>query len=349
MNPIVTAIITVVVFLLIIMIHEFGHFLAAKAVKIKVEEFAIGFGPSVYKKQGKETLYSVKAFPIGGYVKMLGEDDSSDDPRAFNNKPAWARFIVMAAGAVFNLISGLIVFFFIYLSLNTYPTLEIGSFTTDIPNAPAATVLKEGDVITALNGKRLWGYQDFKFLMSYENDGSPVTLTVKRGGEKQDIEITPVLHEGSYYLGFMPSSKNMTPFAAVKCAVNETFYVMRLVIYSLGMLISGKVPITSMSGPIGTGSVIGEAASAGLELGFFGMLSNLFNIFALLAVNIGLFNLIPFPALDGGRIFFLLIEIICRKPIPAEKEGMIHAVGLILLLLLMVFVTTSDIFKLFGG
>ncbi len=340
MNVLLTTLLTIIIFMFIILVHEFGHFIAAKSLGVLVHEFSIGFGPAIYKKQGKETLYSVRAFPIGGYVQLEGEDEKSDNPKSLSNKPVWARFIVMAAGATFNLILGFIVFLFMYLQTPAYPELTVGSVTTDIPNAPAVSVLKENDEIIAINGKRLWYYKDLKFIMTSEADGSPVTLTIKRDNARLDVVLTPVLHEGAYYFGFQPKQTEMTFGNALKYAFCETFFVIRLVIYSLMMLITGKAPITEMSGPIGTGTVIGEAAKAGLP--------NLFNIFALLSVNIGIFNLIPFPALDGGRIFFLLIEMIRRKPIPPEKEGMVHFIGMAFLLLLMIFITTSDIYKLFG-
>ncbi len=340
MNTLFTVLLTIVIFMFIIMVHEFGHFIAAKSLGVLVHEFSIGFGPVLFKKQGKETLYTVRAFPIGGYVKLEGEDESSDNPRSLSNKPVWARLIVMAAGATFNLILGFVVFLFLYLSTPTFPELTVGGLSTDIPNAPAVSVLKAGDEITAINGKKLWYYKDLQFIMQNETDGGEMTLTIRRDGVKQDVTITPVIYEGRYMFGFVPKRSEITFGSAIKYAFCETFFVIRLVIYSLMMLITGKISVTEMSGPIGTGAVIGQAAAAGMP--------NLFNLFALLSVNIGIFNLIPFPALDGGRIFFLFIELIRRKPIPPEKEGMVHFVGLALLMLLMIFVTTSDIFKLFG-
>ena len=204
---------------------------------------------------------------------------------------------------------------------------------------PTVETLQPGDEIVSFNGKKMWYYKDLSFVISMESDGSPIDLTIKRGGEYKDVTITPVYSEGRYLIGFRPQYEDVGFFDAIKYGVIETFFTMRLVLYSLMMLITGKVGIGDMSGPVGASTVIGEAAAAGLP--------SLFNIFALLSVNVGLFNLIPFPALDGGRIFFLLIEMVRRKPVPPEKEGMVHFVGLVLLLILMLFVTSSDIYKLF--
>lgn len=334
-----TIIVAIAVFMLIILIHEFGHFVFAKSFGVLVHEFSIGFGPKILKWKKGETQYSLGVFPLGGYVKLEGEDEKSDDPRALGNKPAGKKLAVMAAGAGFNLISGFIVMTIVFMFQSGYTTLEVGRILPDIPGSQAEKMLEAGDEIVALDGKKVWNYKDFSFLMSNINPGESVEITIRRGGEKRDVEITPVLYEGRYILGIEMKTEEMTFWSAVACGFKEMFYVVRVIVYSLMMLVTGKVPVSEMSGPVGTTMLIGQAAQLGIL--------NLLYMFALLSVNIGIFNLIPFPALDGGRIFFLLIEIIRRKPIPAEKEGMIHFVGLVLLLLLMVFVTTSDIYKLF--
>ena len=169
---------------------------------------------------------------------------------------------------------------------------------------------------------------------------NPVEVGIKRNGEKKVVEVRPVEYEGRYLLGIEMAREDMNFKNAVICGFNETFYMVRLVIYSLMMLVTGKVPVSAMAGPVGTTVLIGQAAQRGMIW--------LIYMFALLSVNIGIFNIIPFPALDGGRIFFLLIEMIRRKPIPPEKEGMIHFAGLVVLMLFMIVVTSSDIFKLFA-
>lgn len=340
MNIILTVVIAIVVFMMIIMIHEFGHFVAAKSSGVLVHEFSIGFGPKLFKKKKGDTEYSLRLFPIGGFVKLEGEDEKSDDPRALSNKPAYKKLIVMAAGAVFNIITGFIIMTLAFSFQPSYTTLNVGKILTDIPGSQAAELIEVGDEIVALDGKNVWNYKDFSFLMSNISPGETVEITVKRDGGKKDINITPVEYEGKNLIGVEMATEKMNFKNALICGFKETFFVVRLVIYSFLMLITGKVPVSQMSGPVGTTVIIGQAAQYGF--------ANLLYIFALLSVNIGIFNLIPFPALDGGRIFFLLIEMIRRKPIPAEKEGMVHFVGLVLLMLLMIFVTSSDIYKLFS-
>ena len=340
MSIVFTIVIAIAVFMLIILIHEFGHFIAAKSFGVLVHEFSIGFGPQILKWKKGDTQYSLRLFPLGGYVKLEGEDENSKDPRALNNKPAGKKLAVMAAGAAFNLISGFVVMVLVFAFQTGYTTLEVGRILPNIPGSQANEILEVGDTIVALDGKKVWNYKDFSFLMSNNQSGETVELTIKRDGVKRNVEITPVNYEGRYILGIEMKTEDMTLTDALKCGFNEMFFVVRVIVYSLMMLVTGRVPVSEMSGPVGTTMLIGQAAQLGVL--------NLLYMFALLSVNIGIFNLIPFPALDGGRIFFLIIEIIRRKPIPPEKEGMIHFVGLVLLLLLMIFVTSSDIYKLFA-
>ncbi len=332
----ITVLSTIVVFLVIIMFHEFGHFIAAKSLGVTVHEFAIGFGPTIWKKQGKETLYSVRLLPIGGFCKMEGEDEDSESEGALNKKPVWKRLIIISAGALVNILLGLVIFFTIFMQTPQQLTLEIATVTE---GSPAQEVLQTGDVIRAINGRKVHYYKDFKFILSNEASG-PVTIEVERGGERKQFHITPQYdaENQSYIIGVMLGSKTLTFFEKLKYCFYETFFVIRLVIYSFIMLFTGKVPISEMSGPVGASSIIGTAAKTNWL--------SLFNIFAVLSINIGIFNLIPFPALDGGRLFFLLVELIRRKPIPAEKEGYVHFVGLIILFGLMLFITYSDIVKL---
>lgn len=338
MSVVFTVIIAIVVFMLIILIHEFGHFVAAKSSGVLVHEFSIGFGPRLLKWKKNETQYSLRLFPVGGYVKLEGEDEDSKDPRALNNKPAGKKLVVMASGALFNLISGFIVMTLCFAFQQSYTTLSVGRIL-DIPGSQAAQNIEVGDEIVALDGKNVWNFKDFSFLMSNVDKTKPVEITIKRDGVKKDVSILPVEYEGSFLIGVEMATKDMTIKDAIVCGFKEMFFVVRVVIYSLMMLVTGKVPVSEMSGPVGTTVLIGQAAQLGII--------NLLYMFALLSVNIGIFNLIPFPALDGGRIFFLLIELIRRKPIPPEREGVIHFVGLVLLLILMVFITSSDIYKLF--
>ena len=339
MSIVLTIVVAIAVFMLIILIHEFGHFIAAKSFGVLVHEFSIGFGPKILKWKKGETQYSLGIFPLGGYVKLEGEDENSDDPRALNNKSAGKKLAVMAAGAAFNLISGFIVMTVCFMFQSSYTTLEVGRILPDIPGSQAADLLEAGDEIVTLDGKKVWNYKDFSFLMANTDPGEPVEITIKRGGEKKDIEILPVEYEGRYILGIEMQTREMTLWNAVVCGFKEMFFVVRVIVYSLMMLVTGKVPVTEMSGPVGTTVLIGQAAQLGVI--------NLLYMFALLSVNIGIFNLVPFPALDGGRILFIIVEFIIRKPVPPKYEGMIHAIGFLLLILLMIYVTGNDIIRIF--
>lgn len=338
-----TVILTLVIFMFIILIHEFGHFITAKLCNVRVNEFSIGMGPLLLRKKKGDTQYSLRLLPIGGYVSMEGEDADSEDDRALNKKPLWQRLIIVSAGAMLNLLLGFVIIVILYSAQGTAPTINVESVQQ---GAPAYGVLQPGDRIVKYNGNRTWYYKNLNFMMS-DNDGSPVTLEIERGEERFPVELTPQYNEeyGRYMIGVSFASENLNPLTILKYSFYEMFFVVKLVLYSLVMLVTGKVPLSQVSGPVGAGSMIGEAARAGFL--------TLLNISAILSINIGVFNLIPFPALDGGRIFFMLVELVRRKPIPTEKEGMVHFVGLVLLMVLMIVVTWNDLYKLiaplFGG
>ncbi|MDP4118295.1 MAG: M50 family metallopeptidase [Bacillota bacterium] len=334
MNGIMTVLIAIIVFLFIIMVHEFGHFITAKMFHVKVPEFAIGFGPAIFKRQKGETLYSLRAFPIGGYVRMEGEDENSDDVNALCNKPIWQRIIIVAAGAFLNILMGFIIYAIVYAQMPQMPILTVQSV---YENTPAFEYLMPGDKITAVNGNKVWYYKDFKFLINTIDAGKEIKLTVKRGDEKLNINITPQYDKQSksYILGFQMKQENMTWWRVLKYGVCETFFIIRVILYSLFMLFTGKVAITSVSGPVGTVGIMSKAASNG----FYSFIQ----LFAMLTVNVGVFNLLPIPALDGGRVFFMFVELLRGKPIDPQKEGVVHFAGLVLLLAFMLFITVNDI------
>jgi len=338
MGSILTILLAILVFVIIIIVHEFGHFITAKMFKVTVPEFSIGFGPTIFKKQKGETLYSLRAVPFGGYVRMVGEDEDSDDPNAFCNKPVWQRIIIVGAGAFLNILMGFIVYIILFSGVKQVPVLKVDSL---VPEKPAYEVMMPGDEITAVNGSRVWYYKDFKFLLNTIKPDEEIKLTIKRDGKKMDVNIQPYLDEesGSYNIGIYMKTEKMTFFGVIKYAFYELFFVIRAIFYMLIMLITGKLPLGSVSGPVGTVSVM----SSQMQYGFEAFMS----LFAMLTVNIGIFNLLPLPALDGGRTFFLFVELIRRKPVSRKMEGMIHFVGLVLLLLLMLLVTVSDITNIF--
>ena len=331
--------VAVLLFLFMIVIHEFGHFIAAKAMGVRVNEFSVGFGPTIFKKQGKETLYSLRLIPFGGYCAMEGEDEESGDTRAFCNKPAWRRFIIIVAGAFFNLVFGLIIVMMILAPADRFITTTVSSFHE---NSLSEKVLEPGDKIVSINGRKIYSAYDLSYCLS-NVEGDTLDFIVKRDGQK--IEVKPQFKtetiKGINYVAvdFYVEAEQKTFTSFISQSFSRTFSYARIVWFSLVDLITGKYGISAVSGPVGVTAVIGTAAKAGL--------TELLPIIALITVNLGVFNLLPVPALDGGRAFFLIVEMIIRKPIPKKAEAIVHTAGLILLLGFIAIVTLKDIIGFF--
>ncbi|MBQ9851160.1 MAG: site-2 protease family protein [Clostridia bacterium] len=334
---------------LIIMFHELGHFIFAKLFKVQVNEFALGMGPAIFKKKKGETQYSVRLLPIGGYVSMEGEDEDSENERAFCNIKAWKRFIIIAAGGVVNLIMGVIVVaLMLATSGNLIGTPQINFFHEDAVTATQG--LQEKDVIKKINGKTVFSEYDLSFLMARDKDGV-IDFVVERNGEKvtvNGVKFDTFDNNGTLTIvyDFVIVGVKPSVLSVAKNAVLESVSIARIVWVSLFDLVTGQYGLSDLSGPIGTVSIIADTAQNAVAQTDY---SSLYMMLALIAINIGLFNLLPLPALDGGRLFFLFIEMIFRKPVPRKYEGWIHAVGLGLLLLLMVVISFSDIVKLIKG
>ena len=335
---------------LIISFHELGHFIFAKLFKVQVNEFSLGMGPAIFKKKKGETQYSLRLLPIGGYVSMEGEDEDSENERAFCNIKAWKRFIIIAAGGVVNLIMGVIVVaIMLATSGDLIGTPQINFFHEDA--ATATQGLQEKDVIKKINGKTVFSEYDLSFLMARDKDGV-IDFVVERNGEKvpvNGVKFDTVKNpDGTLTIiyDFVIVGVKSNVWTVAKNAVLESISIARIVWLSLFDLVTGQYGLSDLSGPIGTVTIIADTAQNAVAQTDY---STLFMIMALIAINIGLFNLLPLPALDGGRLFFLLIEMIFRKPIPRKYEGWIHAIGLGLLLLLMVVISFSDIMKLIKG
>lgn len=341
--------IAVLFFGLIIIFHELGHFLFAKLFKVQVNEFSIGMGPAIIKFKKGETKYSLRLLPIGGFVSMEGEDSESESDRAFYKQKAWKRFIVIAAGGVVNLIMGVII---VAVMLGTSDDLigtpQVHSFEKD--SLTAQSGLEEMDIIKKVNGKNVICFTDLKYMLSSETDGE-FDFVVERNGEKvtlNNVKFATQEIDGRNYtvcdfvfVGVEPNFINVA-----KYSVLESVATAKVVWMSLFDLVTGQYGFNDLSGPIGTVSYIADAAETAKTETDFGYLLNLM---AIIAINIGLFNLLPVPALDGGRLLFLLIEIIFRKPVPRKYEGWVHAAGLVLLMLLMVVISFNDILKLIRG
>lgn len=345
MSMLLTIIVAILIFSVIVFVHEFGHFIAARLFGVTVHEFAIGMGPVLWKKQGKrETVYSIRAIPMGGFCQLEGEDEESESPDAFNNKKPLPRIIILVAGVVMNLLLG----FVIVLGLiTTSAVINDGMSSTIVervdPNSSAASFLEPGDKIVAVNGTRIHIQRDLSFELS-QNGLKEATLTVERNGERFTEPFVPMevtYEDGSkgYVVGFNIAIQPVSLWGILRESFFQTVWMGKLVFVSLGMLLSGEVGVQEMSGPVGVVSAMSTVAQSGLlPLLYFA---------AFLAVNIGLMNLLPLPALDGGRIFFVLIELIFRKPVPRDKEGWVHFIGFALLILLMIYVTWNDIVRIF--
>ncbi len=353
----VMILLAILAFCAIIIIHEMGHFFAAKACGMKVSEFSLGMGPRIFKKQGKETLYTVKLLPIGGSVQ-LGEDEESDDPRSFRNRPVWQRIVVLAAGPVMNLVLGVIVCAIVILVSGKVVSSRIDSFRGETP--VSNQYLQVGDEILEINGHTIWSYMDISYALqnsAMKADPQQEYMTydfkVKRGGETISLNnVKFALNRGedgasSVIFDFYVSAYRVNIGNIFVYSFKEAATYGRLVWVSLIDLLKGTYGLNELSGPVGTVSVISQTATAGANIKE--NIVNLLSMVALITINLGVFNLLPIPALDGSRIIFLLVELIRRKPMKPEHEGMVHFIGFAALMVLMLVVTFNDIVRLITG
>ncbi len=355
MGAALTVIVSLLVFCFLICIHEFGHYITARIFKVTINEFSIGFGPELVSYESKKTgiKYKLAMFPLGGYVAMAGEDEESDDPNAFNKKPAWQRFIITAAGAAVNILLGfvamIIIVAFINIGNTTYnmpmdeATLTERYENVDVSYRSADYGLLHGDEIIAVNGKRVRIADELSYyVMRYGNE--PVDLTVIRDGDEMTLEDVrfPTTENQGQVFGvadfYITGLKDKNVFSVFSLAFRKAALVMRMCWESIIDLISGRYTVEAVSGPIGISSAIGDAAKQGVL--------SLLNIAVVISINLGFMNLLPIPALDGGRLITILIEMITRKKIPAKIEQMINGIGLILLLVLSVVIMLKDVFTL---
>ena len=380
------------VFGIIILVHELGHFLMCKLMGVRVNEFAIGMGPKLLSFGKKETAYTLRLFPIGGFCAMEGEDEGAPtpsaiggnadraeedggepalpdeeeapaepDPRAFPNKKVWRRILIVVAGAAMNLVLGYVLLV-AYYGIFTVPDAsgKARFSSTIIASLPETAVsyqtgLRPGDEIVKIDGKRTVTDSDFVMIMQSDEDGI-MDMTVRRAvdGKKKTVLLKGV----QFQLEVGENGKNRLIYDFKVLGIEKTVWstlvqagkmeysVATMIWRSLGDLITGKYGINDLSGPVGTMDIIGDAvAGANTSEGMM----TLIMLVVMITVNVGIFNLLPLPALDGGRLIFLLFEGIFRRPVPAKYEGMVHFIGLMLLLLLMVVVTFSDIWKIVAG
>jgi len=337
-------------FSFLVLIHELGHFIVARLNGVKVEEFAIGMGPKIYSYQGKETMYSIRLLPIGGYNKMLGEYDGangevgedtnfenlSDNPKSLTSKKNWQRFLIIAAGPFMNLIGAIMLFAIVNIGAGGFQTLGVDSLTDNSP-AKEAGILP-GDNIVKIDGNKVKYVEDLKNELLKAN-GNKVTVEVNRGGDVKSFDITPAKGEakGDYNLGFIPViAKNPSILQALNRGVYEVKFMVKLTFDFFKDLFTGKADIAnSVGGPVTIVKVSVAQAKAGwLNLVYF---------MALMSVQLAVFNILPIPALDGGYLLLYLFQMITRKKISEQKVGSIVTVGFLILMGLMVIVTIKDV------
>ncbi|NLN14678.1 MAG: RIP metalloprotease RseP [Tissierellia bacterium] len=328
-----TAVAAIFVFLLVILLHELGHFSIAKLVGIKVNEFSIGMGPKLFQTRKGETQYSLRLLPIGGYVRMEGEEEDSNDPRAFNNASTLARIAVVAAGAIMNFILAFVVFSIVSFNLGE-PTTTIGEILPDSPAQHGG--LMEGDRIIAINQTETKSWDELSNAIA-NSDGNELDIRIIRDGKEENLYIKPSLQEGRLMIGIVPKYEKSL-LAGIRGGFESTITFIGLMFDFVKMLFTGQVTIEHLSGPVGVINEIGQAA----KMGFL----NLLLLLGFISVNLGFFNLLPIPALDGSRLVFLFIELIRGKPVNPEKENFVHFVGLIFLLGLMLVVTYKDLLRI---
>lgn len=348
-----TTLAIVFVFGSMVMIHEFGHYIVAKWIGVKVIEFSFGFGPKIIGYQGKETLYAWRLIPLGGFVKLYGMDAEMDeqgrpivasktDPRSFMNKPVWQRMAAIAAGPVMNFILAIIMFVgvFAYLGVPTSDNRNIvGSLAQGKP--AAASGIQAGDRIVAINGESTPDWTRLTEVIHGKPEQT-LSLTVQRGNQQQTIAVKTEKdpQSGNGMIGIAPEVTyvHASIIEATRLGFERSVDFTKLIVVSLVQMVTGKIP-ADVGGPIMIAQVIGE----GVKEGF----SNLLGLTGVLSIQLGLINLFPIPALDGSRLVFLLIEGLRGKPLNPEKENMIHLVGFVLLMGLMLAVTYKDVMRLF--
>lgn len=345
-------ILALLIFSLIIIIHELGHFLLAKRGGIRVNEFALGMGSILLSKQIGETRYCLKLLPFGGSCMMEGEDGATaeggdvmaDD--SFQSKSVWTRISVVAAGPIFNFILAFLLSLFIIGGIG-YDAPVIAALVEDFPAEEAG--MQVGDKIIRINDKRIHVYREVNMYVQM-NQGKAAEIEYERDGQRYTVYLEPRLSEaGTYIYGFRGSGIRTkgTVFDTLYYSAYEVKYWISTTIQSLGMIFTGGVSADDVSGPVGIVNAIGDTYEASKEDGAYYVWLNMLNISILLTANLGVMNLLPIPALDGGRLVFLILEAIRGKRIDPEKEGMVHFVGLMLLLALMVFIMFNDFRNIF--
>lgn len=333
----------------IIFVHEFGHFIWAKITGVYVYEFALGMGPKIFSKKGKETEYTLRAIPIGGFCQLAGEDVDDDElkkipeDRRLQSKSAFQRFLIMFFGAGNNFISAILILFMIAL---IFGGVSMNPVITGVDDSlPAFKAgIKEGDVVVKINGNKVTTSDDISLFLSVADPEKTSSIVVRRDDELLTFKVKPKKikenNEESYRYGIMLQQEKETGLVnAFKYTFNKTKSIFKQMTYTVVYLFTGGIKLNQLSGPVGIYSIVGEQSKTGI--------ANVLYLVAFLSINVGFINLLPLPAFDGGHILFIIIEKIKGSPVSPELENKIHTVGLMLLMLLMLVVTINDILRLF--
>ncbi len=348
-----TIILFILIFGVVVLSHEFGHFIIAKMNGIHVVEFSVGMGPTLFSFKKKETKYALKLLPIGGACMFEGEDglktENGDDDGSFTKANVWARIATVVAGPIFNFFLAFIVAV-ILVSMSATDVTKLSGVAEGSPAEAAG--LMEGDRILSLDGERTHVFRDV-YLLTYLNKGEPMEVVYERNGQKEKVTLTPVYSEQDQkyvigiYGGIYEQSKGLGVF---RDAWYEIRYSVRATYKSLGLLLTGQFNRQDVAGPVGIAvNVVGKTYETAKDYGLKAVFLSMMNIVLLLSVNLGILNLLPIPALDGGRLVFALVEVVRGKPVPPEKEGIVHFVGLVFFMILMVVVLFNDIVNIFGA
>ncbi len=364
LNFIYSLIAFVVIFSVVVIVHEFGHFIVAKIHGIKVLEFSVGMGPKLFGFTKGDTTYALRLLPIGGACMFEGEDALQEEDEetkrikdenpletelaatkgSFRSAPVWVRIMVVLAGPLFNIILG---FFLAMFVMAFWPTItpQIGGVVEGMPAIESG--LQPDDTIVKINGQRIYLFKEIS-LHTMAEGNREWTIEYERDGERYTTKLTPVASENGYAIGVQAKEYHQAKgFGIFQYSWYEVRFWLKTTIKSLEMLLQGKLTKDDMKGPVGVAEVIGDTIEQTKDEGFFTVFSNLVNIALLLSVNLGVMNLLPIPALDGGRFLLLLVEGVIRRPLPQKLEIAIQMSGVILLLLLMVFVLFNDVMNLF--
>ena len=348
MENILSIVIGILIFGLIIFIHELGHFITAKLSGVRVNEFALGMGPKLLHFKKGETVYALRALPVGGFCAMEGEDSESADERAFCKKPVSKRILIVVAGALMNMLLGLVLIIIMHSTDEALTTTQISWFEEGASSEQSGLMV--GDEIIRVNGMRIFTDIDVSYQFSSDSDGV-FDMVVLRDGKKVTLnDVAFVVTDGNLHIDFKVMPEKVTPLSVAKMSFKTFASYARLIWISLGDLVTGQYGLNDLSGPVGIVDTLGQVVQGEREedggIDWDALMDKLLYLAAFMTINVGVFNLLPLPALDGGRLIFLVVEAVRRKPVKPEHEGMVHFVGLAILMLLMLVITSNDIMRI---